>query len=1142
MPTDLQIRDGIFDNATLEVAKKFKTLFTKMQASLPAGTKPPTDKEYLVMAAQAIKDRKITFPGDSGKAIKEMNGSETVELSTLDELMDEQQKKDLGGKPSDLVPLTEDLEEVARVAQRSVKKAQGPFSIMGASIFTLISALFEALGDLFAGKIEGGIGGFFSHVKKIAAERTGEEASESFETGLTALSRQNPRIGAWLTPDAISAAGAGMRDQARVAGGAPAGKNAEQQLAELNPGSHYTSLVTGHAHGMIRDSVGKDMLDVVKGAVGVDGKPSIIGMGKALLGFAPRPEDAVKFTDTVSATIARVTTDPAYKYNGKNERLIAELKIKKPGQLSTEDMQVLLKEEVGNDLRTLKPGFFSFTLSNEHITAIADKVPEYVTKNETMLRELSKRVTDSTRPPLAPGGPVPVPAGPGAGPVTPIVPGGTGTSAPDGAGTPAPGTPAPSTTVDYAKVKIALETTFDGTKDEMLKGMQAQAAKGVVIAADDPFFAATREQFVKKGLEVAKERPELLQPGQQAAFAQAITDKMMADTAFREVAGAKLRQIKPVLDNPSKINFALKKLAETTAPQLTVALNNPTVVAAFASAITTTTPIAAAPSIPAAPVPGGAAPGTAPASPPVAGTPPLPAPPVGPSGTPGAGSGSTPSAPPVELSAQDLIDLFKGEIEIKMNETLADKKPDGTSNPSAEIFNKMTGLNKTPPADRGAARATIIAPFANSIATSGIVVTSDNPGGLFVLDADAGKLKFKDEAVLTSPEKAFEVFAEAKKRITAKLRADNPAATPETLKLYDSMAENTAMQTVNKALEDAEKPRLNIKTDPRLAVAQTEMARTYLTAEIEDGFKKDPSTNMLGLGVGGGADRMKLIASKAAAALAPLLVVENTDPAALKDAIDKALSTGEGAITDKDKRALVVDGISKSLIERMKGPKSPEQEAQDKIRNLDEATRIVRDKIGKDADAAFAPLKDIMKAEIKAGDIWLDPSKMYWPASAAARRFKPQADAFVDNKVDQEVDAYYNRINRTALKKVFSDAAVEAAQATYDGRQFFELSDEEKKQTVADRVSAKLNDGKTFEGIFPNPKITIGSIGSFNIGTVDYEMAGQKQKIIGMLTQKVKDSMNFAAATPDVDPTHADPLAPLLTPDVRAGLGAVRTA
>ena len=135
-------------------------------------------------------------------------------------------------------------------------------------------------------------------------------------------------------------------------------------------------------------------------------------------------------------------------------------------------------------------------------------------------------------------------------------------------------------------------------------------------------------------------------------------------------------------------------------------------------------------------------------------------------------------------------------------------------------------------------------------------------------------------------------------------------------------------------------------------------------------------------------------------------------------------------------------------------------------------------------------------------------------------------DQTIDSLIDKAVDQIAGRVDKGNLGAAVSDAILEAADAKYNGRSFYQLNAEEKKNAVRDKLDKKLKDHNTYVGIFPmDIHIELGPVGvgrfSRNLGPIDIKTMSSdivKNEVVDWLRDKIIDSMPLAAApTPQTD-------------------------
>lgn len=508
MPTDHEIATGIRGNARLEVAQNLKAVFPTLKAKLKqpiAGT--PSDEDYLRMADELIsKKREMHF------------GGQTVTINEMDDLIDTDKSLNViksflnNQKLSQWIPKEEQLAKVAQVAQQSVKKATGPMTVMGTSLFTLITAFFQAIGDLFSGKVQGG---FFAHVKGIAATRTGNEVARNMESGLTTLATQNPDM-TWLTPSAIKDAGVAARHQARVAGGleAPGPKDMEV-MAKVDPtqSKQLAGILIRDVSGKIELGVRKELSGVVQTTLGAGEATgtfsSIINGAKEMTGFKASQEDADKITRTVANRISKVVGDPGYNYEGNNPVLKTKLAGGKPvSGLSKEELQLLLQEETKNALEAENKGgllSLSFKLNDAHIRTITKAVGDYAGdgKNYEMLKGANILVRSAPELKLPPIG--------------------------------------EKISIDVKKADekhvAALEKTlgeaFEAKPEKSLISVLEKVGKKPLTTDQLAVVVKARTLFAQKAATIIDNNPRLLEKGKEDELAKVVMIKMMEDEEFK---------------------------------------------------------------------------------------------------------------------------------------------------------------------------------------------------------------------------------------------------------------------------------------------------------------------------------------------------------------------------------------------------------------------------------------------------------------------------------------------------------------------------------------------------------------------------------------------------------------------------------
>jgi len=356
--------DPVFKSARLEVAKKLKVVFSKLK--MPR----KNDQDYLDMAEEAISDkRQVTI---DGKPFKLDQADLILNTPSFADL-----KNQLGGKVTEIVPTVEQLEEVAKVTNESVKKANWPISVKGTSIFTLITAFFQALGEMFFGNgIKGGFNGFFARVTEIAAVQTGDDIANNLENGLTDLAdRDKGGIGKWLNRSAIEQAGNAVKAKAALIG---AGKTDETTdldvLKALKTEDVAANYVAEKARDAINPKIASHFAPKVKEIVEANNSTGVTGWTKTRIGSQATEIDVKNIATIVSDTISKTVADKNYDAKDK------------------EALKTKLIEETKKSLEEFnkKQGTGWFKLKDDHITKITTELSGYVDANFAELQKTNK--------------------------------------------------------------------------------------------------------------------------------------------------------------------------------------------------------------------------------------------------------------------------------------------------------------------------------------------------------------------------------------------------------------------------------------------------------------------------------------------------------------------------------------------------------------------------------------------------------------------------------------------------------------------------------------------------------------------------------------------------------------------------------
>ena len=403
MPTDKEIlhqrfeKDPVFKGARLEVAKKLKVYAALELGEETANQIPPS--QYLAFAEEAITTRQIPVPNEyTGKAFTTL---EEVDKKLEAKPNAAELKKQLGGKPSELVPTVPQLNEVAKVADTSMKNATWPISVMGTSIFTLITSFFQAVGDLFTGKNSVNFGNFFSKVNEFATISTGNNVASNLESGLTDLAEKNPAIGKWLNPMAIDDVANAARKKARVIAKLDKdGPTDEEILAGMKTKQNAQQTFQQHAAGTaqrdIEQSVRAQLSRAITETVEGDKPASIVNSAREMVGFKASKKDVDNIENTAAKAVYETVANPKYEYKGNDEGLKKKLVTDKKhvSDLTKDEMAKLLTEETEKALKADgAKGFFSFKLKDDHIKVITGEISKYTNddKNFAALKSANEQ-------------------------------------------------------------------------------------------------------------------------------------------------------------------------------------------------------------------------------------------------------------------------------------------------------------------------------------------------------------------------------------------------------------------------------------------------------------------------------------------------------------------------------------------------------------------------------------------------------------------------------------------------------------------------------------------------------------------------------------------------------------------------------
>ncbi len=1090
MPTEQEIKQGVRDSAKLEVAKKLKVLIKQNLAKIreiDRNFKEPNSKQLLAMADEAIgHNRQISLSMSDGKNMP-------ITLEELASSMDEDEKKkfveQFGGLPNELVPTLDELDEVGNIAARSVKKATGPITVMGTSLFTLITSFFEAIGDLFSGKI--GFGDFFGRVKEIAAERTGEAAGGNLREGLNQLREQSIANGKpmkWLTPGAIESAVDGVKEKALVAAGVkPEGPKDKDVLDKLDTGQVYTRVVSEKAQADIMSSVQTQLSKVVTATVGAEPSGSFIDTARAMAGFKASPQDAKKITDTVANAVAMTVANPNYKYDGNDPVLLDKLKDGKPlSTLTQPELSKLLQEETQKALVTAnnKSGFFSFKMSDDHIKAIVGQMDGYVKTNYTMLGDANKAARSSPNAPA----PAPVIAD------KPVVSADVSTklqAAIDGSF---------DTKMAYTDpdTKAAVASTMRDQFVAKLNQFGAKQKPPVKIEANDPYVERAKAKFAEMATQVIAANPRLMEAGQEKDLSKAILTKMLDDSKFLEESRAMLKKVgAPVAEYPTPTLVTALSTGFTELfkkPEMRkLIVGDGIITQAMIDADKKAQSGAAAPST------GAAAPDV-----PVG-----PSGPAGPAGGPaGPAGGPTGSPPPSSNDVSSPDNILYAAYEQTQKGLLAQFGDQTGSTPTqpvltpeGKIFEAMTGLKGDKKKDK-------LKELATAIIGSGVITPDATGSGVFTFDG--ATLALKDPNM--DPVAAFEA---AKKQIADRL---NKGLAPDSkeAQMNNALAEGVALQMVDqtlppdkKLLDDKGKVKDPAKAD-QFTKAQTAVAQKFIADKIETGLNDPTTRGMASLTMGVQKDRLKLIADKAAEGIAPLVVKGAKPPTEeeIRKAVDDKL---KDVVPDAGTRQSLADGMAKAFTDEMSGKPVDEAAKAQKARENMALAKVMAKKQAHDGIESF---KDWAKDLAAHGR--LAPEKI--PTRFGkwlGRHAKPLADDFMDvtdhvvspekraAKVDQWTAA---NVRQDVLEKTIADAIVDCADPKWqygtEKKSFADLSEDEKKNVVRGAVKDAVR--RDFDQIFPNQP---------NIGGMSIPIPpGIKDKISNEVGNGTGDSMKFAAA------------------------------
>ena len=1089
MPTEAEIKKGVTDSARLEVAKKLKTAITQNREKilkLFPTYEEPNDKEYLDIADDAIGKREFRLKGVT-IPIKLKNLPNVMGSDATKKFVD-----DFGGLPDELVPTTDDLDEVGNIAARSVKKATGPITVMGTSLFTLITSFFEAIGDLFSGKI--GFGDFFGRVKEIAAERTGEAAGGNLREGMNQLREQRIEAGKpikWLTPSAIEDAVTGVKVKALEAAGVrPEGPKPEDVLGKLDTGEAYKRYLSEKAQADIISSVQAQLNTVVTTTVGAEPSGSFIDTARAMTGFKASPQDAKKITDTVANAVAKTVGDPKYKYQGKDPVLVDALKDGKPiSTLTQPELSKLLQEETQKALETANTnsGFFSFKMSPDHIKAIVGQMDEYTKTNYDMLKQTNTSVmrpVDAAAPALV-----------------------LNTTRAEG-----------MTDAKVIEVQNALKANFAAKlKPVLVESLNKKATESGVkfteTSADpfvkmrEDFVTVAQERFVAIGADIIAKNPRLLEKGKEEALSEAIANEMVKDPAFKAQATPMLKKLDPDMASadPEGLDAGLRALAMQVTPQFTTFFKDTAVHKSVVDIVTDAVIQKDKEAKKDAPITG-------------AGT--------------GAGTGTGISGTPKADDSLTLAALkISGGLNTRFADVIKEEGPNkGQPNPVGQMFNVLTGLDKVPAgAELDAKKNIMLKDVGKAIAETDGIIASDKKDGIFIVDTAKGTLKFKAD-IKDDPAKVMDAYKDVKDKIAATLNkglSTPPKDEAEAKKILmnNALAEGVALQMVDQAQPDAAKKLLDANgkvKDPAKAdqftKAQTAVAQKFIADKIEAGLNDPTTRGMASLVMGAEKDRLKLIANKAAEGIAPLVVKGANPPTEeeIRKAVDDKL---KDVVPDAGARQTLVEGMAKAFTDEMSGKPVDEAAKAQKARETMALAKVMAKKQAHDGIESF---KDWAKGLAAHGR--LAPEKI--PTGVGrwlGRHLKPIADDVMDvtdlvvspEKRAAMVDQWTaNNVRQDVMEKTIADAIVDCADPKWqygpDKKSFADLSENEKKNVIRSAVKDAVR--RDFDQIFPNQP---------NIGGMSIPIPpGIKDKISNEVGNGTGDSMKFAAA-PTAAPNYS---------------------
>lgn len=1079
MPTDQEIIDGVKDSAKLEVAKKLKMIYAQMKAkgAIPANVEEPDAKGYLDMAYEAIKERTLTINGMGTLKIDEGQVDDLFKAAAPEEY------KKLNSTIKELVPTDDELEEAGAVAVRSVKKATGPITVMGTSLFTLITSFFQAIGDLFTGKIDGGIGGFFGHIKKLAAENTAASVGDNLQTGLEALAREGQKVGKfkWLTPDAISSSVAGAEKETMIAAGLAPKIKPEDVLNGMDLQKEYAGFTAGQAEAKILASVEKDMLAVTKGALGQDGKPSTFTFGKQLLGFAPGKDAAYEITNNISKTVTKLVIDESYEYKGSNESLKAQLLTgkKKPTDLSKEEFSELLKYETEKALKETrtKNGFLGYDLTDNDIAKIVETVPGYVKANYSNLKDINqkynptgntgKTTTTATAIATAPT-------------ISPEKAAQLKKTLEDSFET-----PLPTKVADGSQKQLSMRQIFvDG-----LNKFGSKKIPPVTIALDDPYVNKAKAKFATIATEVIAANPRLLD--QEEALSKAVLSKMLKeDPQFLNDSFAMLKNVgAPVGNTPnadviilglSKDFTALFKNPEFRKIIVNDSLITPTMIDANKNAPSKT-------------------------------------------GT----TTETPAAVDVnsiQAGADDTLSIIRIVINEGLQQKFADSTP-AAPNPIGEMFTQFTSL-------KGKDKVARLEKVAEEITKSGVISTNPADAKAVFIFKD-GELTFKDPEIIKDSQKTEQAFEDAKRKIADSLNKglDQKTQSREIL-MNNALAEGVALEMLDQALP-TDKKLLETKIDPitklqtkalksglaaKYAKNQLAVAEVALESEIKGMLNTPESHTLINLAAAGtdmSPEKLngeKGIVKTIAKTMAKLVAEGVTDTGKVKKEVGEALVANR-AITDPRALGPIVDMVGKEFERKTAAPiagkpatiPNPEDAAIERGLAIAKAKQSIEETVSSMVDHTVDKFGEQAKEEIKKQGVYIDSGKwesayLGWLGKALA----PSQKRAMDFTIDTGVEKAKELIDRKLLAKVISESVITAAGNKYSDngttREFYQLSENQKKNAIANQVKERLENDQTYASIFPTyvPGIP--------------ELKELKPAIISQVVDGIKKEMKFASA------------------------------